>query len=185
MKAILLLGSRNPEGQTARAARSLAEGMESDGVETETFYLPGMHIERCRQCDSDGWGVCRQEARCVIGDDVDDLAEAVLSADVTVYATPVYFGDLSESMKTLLDRLRRRCIHEPMKSRAAGRRCIGVCVAGGSGGGAPNCCVILERILQTCGFKVLDMVPVRRQNLAMKRPLLVETGKWLAAGAPE
>jgi len=29
------------------------------------------------------------------------------------------------------------------------------------------------------------MVPVRRQNLAMKLPILEATGSWLAAGAPE
>jgi hypothetical protein len=41
--------------------------------------------------------------------------------------------------------------------------------------------VLLERTLGTCGFEVLDMVPVRRQNLAMKLEVLGVVGRWLAA----
>jgi hypothetical protein len=38
----------------------------------------------------------------------------------------------------------------------------------------------LERVLQTCGFDVVDMIPVRRQNIENKIPMLELTGKWLA-----
>ena len=60
-----------------------------------------------------------------------------------------------------------------------GMPAIGLCYAGGSGNGAPNCCAILDRILQTCGFDVVDMVPLRRQNLEAKMPSLEIIGKWL------
>ncbi|NLT43119.1 MAG: hypothetical protein GXX93_10635, partial [Anaerolineae bacterium] len=53
------------------------------------------------------------------------------------------------------------------------------------GGGAPNCCVSLERTLSTTGFNLVDMVPVRRQNLVHKTGVLEATGRWLNAGAPE
>ena len=33
---------------------------------------------------------------------------------------------------------------------------------------------------QTCGFDVVDMIPVRRQNIENKIPMLELTGKWLA-----
>jgi hypothetical protein len=32
-----------------------------------------------------------------------------------------------------------------------------------------------------CGFDVVDMIPVRRQNLEFKLPLLELTGEWLAS----
>ncbi|MFW6132527.1 MAG: flavodoxin family protein [Planctomycetota bacterium] len=185
MKATVILGSRNPAGQTASAAGALSDGLRAEGADVERFILPEMHIERCRQCDSAGWGVCRHEGRCVIGDDVDELVEVLAASDAVVFATPVYFSDLSESMKALLDRLRRRCVHDATKARLGGIRAVGVCVAGGGGGGAPNCCTVLDRTLSTCGFDVVDMVPVRRQNLKMKCPLLDRTGRWLAAGGPE
>jgi len=53
-------------------------------------------------------------------------------------------------------------------------------VAGGGGGGAPACAVRLEKVLHTCGFDVVDMVPARRQNLEHKVQVLRLTGAWLA-----
>jgi hypothetical protein len=34
-------------------------------------------------------------------------------------------------------------------------------------------------VLQICGFDVVDMIPVRRQNIDMKLPMLEHVGKWL------
>jgi hypothetical protein len=57
---------------------------------------------------------------------------------------------------------------------------MGVCVAGGGGGGAPACCLSLEKIMSTCGFEVVDLIPVRRQNLQSKLPILELAGQGLA-----
>jgi multimeric flavodoxin WrbA len=101
-----------------------------------------------------------------------------------VFATPVYFSDLSESLRAFLDRLRRTCIHQEAGRRGlAGKPAVGICVAGGGGGGAPACAVSLEKVLATCRFDVVDMVPARRQNLDMKLGVLRATGQWLA-GCP-
>jgi multimeric flavodoxin WrbA len=161
--------------------KALLSGAESEGAQTEVIYLPTMHLERCRQCDLAGWGTCRQVGRCVIDDDLASIAEKIRQADAVVFATPVYWADLSESMRAFLDRLRRTCRHENSKQGIEGKRAIGICVAGGGGGGAPNCAMSMERVLQICGFDVVDMVPARRQNLAMKTEILAIVGKWLAA----
>jgi len=100
---------------------------------------------------------------------------------MVVFATPVYFGDLSESMRALLDRLRRTCMNEAGKDGISGKLAVGICVAGGGGGGAPSCIVSLEKVLRTCGFDVVDLIPVRRQNLDMKLDVLRITGEWLAS----
>jgi len=182
MKAMIVLGSRNPKGQTATAADALAAGLASNGCEVEKAFLPHMRIERCRQCDDAGWGICRSEGRCVIEDDLAGLVEKLAAADLAVFATPVYFGDLSESMRAFLDRLRRTCCHEAGKAKVAGKAAVGVCVAGGGGGGAPSCASSLTKVLNTCGFEPADVVPMRRQNLEMKCESLTATGKLLASG---
>ena len=71
-------------------------------------------------------------------------------------------------------------MHESGREGISGTKAIGICVAGGGGGGAPSCTVSLERIIGRCGFDVVDMIPVRRQNLDMKVTILEITGKWLA-----
>jgi multimeric flavodoxin WrbA len=180
MKALAILGSRNPEGQTARAAESLVQSMMSEGCQCERFFLPRMKVERCRQCEDNGWGICRTEGKCVIEDDFASLVGNMRNADAVIFATPVYFSDLSESMRAFLDRLRRTCVHESGRDGISGKRAIGICVAGGGGGGAPTCAASLEKVISRCGFDVIDMVPVRRQNLDMKPEVLEITGKWLS-----
>lgn len=181
MKVTTIMGSRNPEGQTARAADALFQGVLAGGGQGERIFLPQVHIERCRQCEDNGWGTCRSEGRCVIEDDFGPLVDQIRIADAVVFATPVYFSDLSESMRAFLDRLRRTCRHPEGQQGLTDKAAIGVCVAGGGGGGAPACAVSLEKVLKTCGFDVLDMIPVRRQNLDMKGQVLRHTGEWLVS----
>ena len=183
MKVLVILGSRNSEGQTARAAGALVEGLSSAGAESESLSLPQMTIERCRQCDERGWGLCRKEGRCTIEDDFATVVGKLREADAAVFATPVYFGDLSESLRAFLDRLRRITRHEAGKAGLADKPAVGICVAGGGGGGAPACTVSLEKTLATTGFDVVDLVPARRQNLELKLKVLRETGAWFASSA--
>ena len=186
MQALILLGSRNHEGQTARAADAVAAGLESQGVRVDRVFLPEQNLERCRQCEANGWGLCRTEGRCVITDDFEMLRRRIRQSDRLVVATPVYFADLSESLRAFLDRLRRVSRHEEDSSGIAGKPAVGICVAGGGGGGAPNAVVRLEEILVRCGLEAADMVPVRRQNLPHKLEVLRLTGAWLAHyAAPE
>jgi len=181
MKALIISGSRNSGGQTAEAVAGFIEGVGEAGGQCEQFFLPKMRIESCRQCEDDGWGICRSEGRCVIDDDLAEMIVEIKAADAVVFATPVYFSDLSESIRSFLDRFRRTCVNESGREGVEGKPAVGICVAGGSGGGAPMCAVSLERVLATCGFDVVDMVAVKRQNLDMKRETLKIVGKWVAS----
>jgi len=181
MKAILICGSRNPNGQTAQSADAVLKGLAKAGTSAEKVFLPTLKVERCRQCEDNGWGLCRKEGRCIIDDDFSDLIEKMRQADAMVFVTPVYYSDLSESLRAFADRLRRICTHEAGRMCIKGKPVIGVCVAGGGGGGAPACCVSLEKVTTTCGLDVVDMIPVRRQNLQAKLPILELAGQWLTS----
>ena len=179
MKTILTCGSRNPQGQTAQAADAVLKGVMKAGGSIERAFLPALKIERCRQCDDQGWGLCQKEGSCVIDDDMRCQVEKIREADAVVFATPVYYADLSESLRAFADRLRRTCTHEAGRVSIKGKPVIGVCVAGGGGGGASACCASLEKILTTCGFDIADMIPVRRQNLPAKLKTLELAGELL------
>lgn len=181
MQIIAILGSRNPEGQTARATDALLNAAAHDGATVEKVFLPTCNMERCRQCDEHGWGTCRSEGQCVIEDDFAVVTEKARSADVVVFATPVYFSDFSESLRAYLDRLRRITRHDNGKKGIEAKPALGIAVAGGGGGGAQACIQSMEKVLQTCDMDVLDMVPVRRQNLDLKCQVLEVTGRWLVA----
>jgi NAD(P)H-dependent FMN reductase len=188
VQILILSGSRNRAGQTARAVNAIKKGITAAGGKTEVVFLTEMKLERCRQCEKDGWGLCRSEGRCIIEDDFTPLADKLLAADLAVFATPVYFGDLSESMRGFLDRFRRIRFPKMMAARrdapgpfppVEGPSAIGLCYAGGSGNGTTSCAANLERILQTCGLDVVDVVLARRQNIEAKLPVLELTGRWL------
>ncbi len=179
MRILVLSGSRNPNGRTARAINAIGKGASKAGSNIDTVFLPELSLERCRQCESNGWGICRTEGRCIIEDDFAPLVEKLKSADVVIFANPVYFGDLSESMQTFLRRL-RRILFRRNDTTIQNISAVGLCLAGGGGGGALSACASLERIIERCGFDVVDMIPLRRQNLEAKLPMLELTGKWLA-----
>ena len=197
MHILMVSGSRNREGRTARAMAAVGKGILSAGGTWESIFLPELAIEKCRQCEKDGWAICRTEHRCIIQDDFDSVVTRLKTADVAVFATPVYFFDLSESLRAFLDRLRRitprpgpgspaRRVQtlpgvSPVMPPVGAVPAIGVCIAGGGGRGAPWCCVMLERMLPECGFDVVDMIPVNRQNFEFKLPVLELTGKWLVS----
>ena len=197
MKLLSISGSRNHQGRTAQAINALQEGFVKGGGTAESLFLLDFKMERCRQCEADGWGICRREGTCIIEDDFASVVEKMKAVDVVVFATPVYFTDLSESMRSFLGRLRRiRFLRTgPPRTGAPppqgtpgtpgipgtqGMSAVGLCLSGGGGGGAPNCAVNLERILQTCGFNLVDVVLIRRQNLDLKLGVLKLTGEWLA-----
>lgn len=179
MKVLMISGSRNPEGQTARAAEAMSRGISAAGGTCETFFLPTMELERCRQCEDSGWGICRTEGRCVIEDDFAALVDQLRAADAVVLANPVYFGDLSESLRAFLDRLRRICIHEEGRQEIEDKPAVGICVAGGRGLGAPACGWSLEKAMLAARLDAADVVLVRRQNGEMKQEVLEVTGRWL------
>lgn len=185
MKVLILSGSRNREGQTARCIKAVQKGITAGEAESEVIFLIEHKVERCRMCEADGWGLCRRESRCIIEDDCPKIIEKVKAADALVFANPVYFSDLSESMRSFLDRF-RRTLFKPGKApppgfgTAGGTPAVGINYAGGSGNGTASASFNLERILQTCGLDVVDMINVRRQNIDAKIPQLEIVGKWLS-----
>jgi multimeric flavodoxin WrbA len=187
MQILILSGSRNREGKTARAIDALCKGIHAARGESEVIFLPELKLERCRQCDPNGEGPCIREGHCVITDDFELVAQKVRAADVFVCANPVYFGDLSESLRAFLDRFRRTVFAPPMTAPkpphllVKDKPAVGLCYAGGGGGFAAACTVSLERVLQICGFDVVDLILVRRQNLEIKLPMLELTGRWLVS----
>ncbi len=184
MQILMLCGSRNRKGRTARAMEAIGQGARKAGAGTESIFLTELAIERCRQCNKDGYGICISKQKCVIKDDFASVVAKVKAADVVVFVSPVYFLDLSESMRAFLERLRRivpdSARYLPFNRIKHATPAIGVCLAGKNGGGATNCCLNLEKNIMECGFDVVDMIPLRRQNLEFKLPVLETTGEWLA-----
>ena len=61
--------------------------------------LRGKNINFCRGCLA-----CQKIKKCVIQDDMLEIEEKMVNFDVIVFATPIYYYEMSGQLKTLLDR---------------------------------------------------------------------------------
>jgi len=161
MPVIILSSSPNTDGLTAACASAVASGLGESGVSSREIRLTDSHIGLCRQCDN-GWGPCRSEHSCQVADGFQTVHKAVLEADALAIVTPVYFGEMSESMKAFTDRLRRCEATKQPKEPLGGKRILCVAAAGGSGGGLLSCLEQIERVATHIGMKRHDLIGVTR-----------------------
>ena len=101
MKKILIVSTSPRVNSNSEAlAKAFARGAQEAGHEAELISLRGKTVNFCRGCF-----VCQEKLRCVIRDDADAICQKALNADVLVFATPIYYYEMSGQLKTLLDRL--------------------------------------------------------------------------------
>lgn len=101
MKKVLIIStSLRRNSNSDYIAREFERGAKDAGNEVEFVSLIGKKIDFCIGCLT-----CQLTQECVIKDDANEIAEKVKNADVVVYATPVYYYEMSGQMKTLIDRM--------------------------------------------------------------------------------
>lgn len=179
MTCIAIQSSPNLNGLTSSLAQAVLNGVEAAGDETELVHLNHLEIKPCIACN-EGWGECRTKGTCILKDDFDALRTKLEEADTVVFATPVYWHDLSESMKRFLDRL-RRCETVRDFTTYFGKPVIGITSAGGSGRGAVRALYNLEDYLRRLGFEIFDLVSVTRFSKDHKLTMLHEAGRRLVS----
>lgn len=177
MKCLAIQSSPNLDGLTSSLAYAVLNGVKSEGGEVEFISINSLNLKPCIACDN-GWGECREEGVCVLDDDFKCVRKKIAEADTLVFATPVYFGDLSESAKIFLDRLRRCETFSGLKT-FTGKKVIGITSAGGSGRGAVRALYNLENYLRRLGFEVFDLVSVTRSSKDHKLSMLEKAGSRL------
>ena len=100
-KVLLINGSPHARGCTATALGVVADVLEQNGIETETIHVGHKDIRGCIGC-----GKCRELGKCVFDKDmVNEVAEKFKEADGIVIGSPVYFGAVSGTMTSFLNRL--------------------------------------------------------------------------------
>lgn len=178
MKILAIQSSPNDDGLTAKTAKAVLRGAEAEGAAVELVNLNEVIIKPCMACDG-GWGQCRREGTCVIDDEFQQLRDKIHAADAVVFATPVYWGDLSESAKLFLDRLRRCEVKGEFKS-LNGRYAFGIASAGGTGNGCVKALLHLEDYMRRVGFTIFDLVTVTQVSKEHKLEMLEKAGRRLA-----
>lgn len=106
MNKNILIISASPRkgGNSDTLCDEFLRGAKDSGNNAEKIFLRDKKINYCTGC-----GVCNDTHKCVQKDDMAEILDKMVEADVIVLATPVYFYTMDAQLKTLIDRTVPRC----------------------------------------------------------------------------
>lgn len=100
MKKVLIISASVRPGSNSEAlAREFEKGAKEAGNAVEFVSLKDKSIAFCRGCFA-----CQKLHKCVINDDANAIADKICESEVIVWATPIYYYEMSGQMKTMIDR---------------------------------------------------------------------------------
>lgn len=100
-KIVLVIStSLRSNSNSDKIADEFILGAKEADNQVEKISLIEKKIGFCKGCLA-----CQNTMKCVIQDDGIQIAEKMRESDVIVFATPIYYYEMSGQMKTLLDRM--------------------------------------------------------------------------------
>ena len=100
MKILMINGSPHKEGTTNAALCEVKGTLESAGVEVEIIQVGHLATRGCLGC-----GNCYKNGKCVIDDEVNEIAKKFEESDGLVVGSPVHYAAPSGGLICFLDRL--------------------------------------------------------------------------------
>ncbi len=100
MKNVLILsGSPRKGGNSDLLCDEFMRGATEAGHKVTKINVADKRIAPCRACYA-----CKGTGKCAIKDDMADILQTMIDADVLVLASPVYFYSIDAQLKALIDR---------------------------------------------------------------------------------
>lgn len=99
MKVLAISSSPRLHGNSDFLCDQFLKGAAEAGNAVEKIRLAEKNIAPCAACNG-----CQSGGGCVKKDDMSEILEKVIWADIIVLATPVYFYSMSAQMKIFIDR---------------------------------------------------------------------------------
>ncbi|MDE7466835.1 MAG: flavodoxin family protein [Muribaculaceae bacterium] len=100
MKVLVINGSPQVHGCTARALDEVERTLHQQGIDTERIEIGKKDIRGCIACQ-----YCRTHGKCVFNDAVNETAPKFADADGMIVGTPVYYAGSNGQLHAFLDRL--------------------------------------------------------------------------------
>ena len=184
---LIISGNPKKNGRCHSVTEAVRKGAEEGGASVEILTVE--KLERCHVC-ADGWGTCLTNHTCSFGKDgFTDAQNAVQNADMLCLITPVYWGEMAESLKCFFDRIRRceftmsKLPRQPEHKPAfAGKQVLLIASPGGSGNGMVTSLGQMERFCQHTGAVVFDFIGINRWNTDYKKSAVYSAAKAMAEG---
>ena len=99
-KVLILSGSPRKNGNSDLLCDEFMRGALDAGNEVEKIRVSEKKIGYCNAC----YYCQKSNGICAIKDDMTDILQKMINADVLVLSSPVYFYSIAAQLKTLIDR---------------------------------------------------------------------------------
>lgn len=100
MKVVVITGSPHKHGTSTFLADAFIKGAEEAGHEIYRFDAAVKKIHPCISCKA---CITKGEG-CVFKDDMEELNPKLLEADAVIFASPIFYCNISAQLKTVIDR---------------------------------------------------------------------------------
>ena len=100
MKVLLINGSPHQKGCTYTALAEVAKELETQGVDSEIFWIGSAPVGGCIGC-----GGCAGKGACAFGGPVNQAIELAKTADAIILGSPVHYASAAGSASGFFDRL--------------------------------------------------------------------------------
>ena len=113
MKVFVLNGSPRKHNTDALVG-AFVEGAQEAGHEVEVLKVAKLNIAGCKACE-----YCRTkgEGTCIQKDDMEQVIQGYMEADVVVLASPIYYFTMTAQIEAAIQRV--FCIGKPAKAKKA------------------------------------------------------------------
>lgn len=97
---LIISASPRRDGNSDHLCDQFRMGAQESGHNVEKIFLREKKINYCLAC----YHCKNHDGLCAIKDDVPEIIDKIIAADVVVLSTPVYFYCMNAQMKTVIDR---------------------------------------------------------------------------------
>ena len=104
MKTVIVNGSPRKNGNTAQLLKEARKGAQEAGRETVYVDLYDLKFTGCRSCLGCKRKGIEEPCRCYIKDELTPVLEAIYDADHLILGSPIYFGQPTGELRSLLER---------------------------------------------------------------------------------
>lgn len=99
-KVLVLSGSPRIHGNSSILCDEFIRGAEESGNSVEKINVAKKKVAGCLGCNA----CYKNGGSCVQKDDMAEIAEKMINADVIVLSSPIYFYSMTAQMKAVIDR---------------------------------------------------------------------------------
>ena len=104
MKVLAINGSARRNGNSATMLKNAVNGAREAGAETKLVNLYALKYKGCTGCVKCKLLGGKSFGRCAQRDDLTPVLEEAIGSDVLLLASPIYFNDVTGTLRSFLER---------------------------------------------------------------------------------